>query len=168
MTRPILLVAALSAFALAACGQPAPSAGEAAGPVRATDALCRPTPNGRQVTGCYLTLTAPADDILVSVASPVAALVQIHETKMESNMMMMRELEAGLPLPAGQVVTLAPGANHIMLMGVTEPLRAGDTVPLTLTFAHAAPVEITAPVGQPPTARRSPPPREPDKPVRTG
>ena len=65
-------------------------------------------------------------------------------------MMMMRELEAGLPLPAGQAVSLAPGGDHIMLMGVTEPLKTGDTVPLTLTFANAPPVEVTATVGQPP------------------
>lgn len=148
-----LALAALSALALSACGQSGPSekAG-AAGPVVVADALCRPTPNGRQVTGCYLTLTAPAADTLVSVSSPVAALAQVHEMRMESNMMMMRELEAGLPLPAGQAVSLAPGGNHIMLMGVTDPLRAGDTVPLTLTFATAAPVEVTATVGHPPAA----------------
>ena len=151
MNRPIALVAALSVLGLAACGQPGSSAREgAAGPVVVVDALCRPTPNGRQVTGCYLTLTAPTVDSLVSVASSIAALAQIHETTMESNMMMMHELEAGLPLPAGQAVSLAPGATHIMLMGVTEPLKAGDTVPLTLTFATAAPVEVTAAVGQPP------------------
>ena len=148
-----LALAALSALALSACGQSGPSekAG-AAGPVVVADALCRPTPNGRQVTGCYLTLTAPAADTLVSVRSPVAALAQVHEMRMESNMMMMRELEAGLPLPAGQAVSLAPGGNHIMLLGVTDPLRAGDTVPLTLTFATAAPVEVTATVGHPPAA----------------
>lgn len=151
MIRPIALAAILSALALAACGQPSASGqGTTAGPVVVAEALCRPTPNGRQVTGCYLTLRAPADDTLVSVASPVAALAQVHETRMESNMMMMRELEAGLPLPAGQPVTLAPSANHIMLMGVKQPLKAGDTVPLTLTFATSAPVEVVAAVGQPP------------------
>ncbi|MFC5345506.1 copper chaperone PCu(A)C [Brevundimonas staleyi] len=150
MTRSLAFAAALSALALSACGQSGSSGTAGAGPVAVADAICRPTPNGRQMTGCYLTLTAPQADTLVSVASPVAALAQVHEMRMESNMMMMRELEQGLPLPAGEAVALAPGGNHIMLMGVTEPLRAGDTVPLTLTFANAAPVEITATVGQPP------------------
>ena len=146
-----LLVTAASVLTLAACGQPASSGkAGAAGAVTVADAICRPTPTGRQVTGCYLTLTAPSADTLVSISSPVAALAQVHEMRMESNMMMMRELEAGLPLPAGQAVSLAPGGNHIMLMGVTEPLKTGDTVPLTLTFATAAPVEVTATVGQPP------------------
>ncbi len=149
--RPLALVAACAT--LSACGQPTASGkAEAAGPVVVSGAICRPTPTGRQVTGCYLTLTAPSADTLVSISTPVAALAQVHEMKMESNMMMMRELEAGLPLPAGQAVALAPGGNHIMLMGVTEPLKTGDTVPLTLTFATAAPVEVSATVGQPPAA----------------
>lgn len=148
---PVALAFALSVVALAACGRQTSSEGDAAGSaaVSVSDALCRPTPNGRQVTGCYMTLTSTAADTLVSVASPRAALAQIHESRMESNMMMMHELEAGLPLPAGQAVALAPGGNHIMLMGVSEPLRPGDTVPLTLTFATAAPVEVVAAVGQP-------------------
>ena len=151
--KALPLFAALPLLALAACGQPASSGkADTAGPVGVTGAICRPTPTGRQVTACYLTLTAPAADTLVSVASPASALAQIHEMRMESNMMMMRELEEGLALPAGQAVALAPGGNHIMLMGVTEPLKTGDSVPLTLTFARAAPVEVTATVGQPPAA----------------
>ena len=151
IVRPLALIAACAA--LSACGQPSSSGkAGAAGPVVVTGAICRPTPTGRQVTGCYLTLTAPADDTLTSISSPIAALAKVHEMRMESNMMMMRELEAGLPLPAGQAVALAPGGNHIMLMGVTEPLKTGDTVPLTLTFATAAPVEVTATVDQPPAA----------------
>ncbi len=149
MSRALPL--ALAALALTACnpGQSANGGETAARQVEVADALCRPTPVGRQATGCYLTLTAPADDRLVSVSSPVAGRIEIHESRMESNMMMMRELKEGMPLPAGQKVELKPGGNHIMLLAVTEPLKAGDSVPLTLTFASAAPVEITATVGQP-------------------
>ena len=137
--------------ALAACS-PGESAGKAgAAPVQVSAALCRPTPTGRQMTGCYLTLTAGADDRLMTVASPLAGRAQVHESKIESNMMMMHELKEGLPLPAGQPVELKPGGNHIMLLAVTRPLKVGDTVPLTLTFASAAPVEVTATVGQPAT-----------------
>lgn len=151
MIRSLTLIVAAGA-ALSACSPAAETgpAGEgAASAVVVTDVLCRPTPNGRQVTGCYMTLTSPADDTLVSVESPVAALAQIHETRTESNMMMMRELEDGLPLPAGRAVTLKPGGDHLMLHGVREPIRAGQAVPLTLTFANAAPVEVTARVGHP-------------------
>jgi copper(I)-binding protein len=153
MIRSLTLMA--TAIVLAACspsGDAAATRDATAATVTVTDVLCRPTPNGRQVTGCYMTLTASAAETLVSVESPVAALAQIHESRMESNMMMMRELEAGLPLPAGETVLLKPGGNHVMLLGVAEPLRAGQTVPLTLTFAMAAPIEVVASVGQPPVA----------------
>lgn len=144
------LPVAIASLVLTACtpgGQARPDA--TAATVQVADALCRPTPVGRQTTGCYLTLTADADDRLLSVTSPVAGRAQVHESRMESNMMMMHELEDGLPLPAGRAVELKPGGNHIMLLAVAEPLKTGDTVTLTLTFASAAPVEIAAAVGQP-------------------
>ncbi len=147
MTRPSLL--ALALLTLAACSPAGSGAGDAA-TVQVSGAVCRPTPVGRQMTGCYLTLTSATADRLVSVASPDANLVQIHESRIESGMMMMRELREGLPLPAGETVALAPGGNHLMLLGVKEPLVAGDTVALTLTFEASPAVEVTAAVGQPP------------------
>jgi copper(I)-binding protein len=144
----------LTAFVgvLGACSPGEKAAPAAASTVRISDALCRPTPPGRRTTGCYLTLTSAADDRLMSIASPLAGRVQVHESRMESNMMMMHEVEGGLPLPAGQAVELKPGGNHIMLLGLTGALETGDQVPLTLTFATAAPVEVTAAVGQPETS----------------
>jgi copper(I)-binding protein len=147
MNRAPILAAAL--LALTACNPSGSGASDEAATVQVAGAICRPTPVGRQMTGCYLTLTAPAADRLVSASSPDANLVQIHESRIESGMMMMQELREGLPLPAGEAVALAPGGNHLMLMGVKEPLVAGDTVALTLTFATSAPVEVTATVGQP-------------------
>lgn len=147
MTRAPILAAAL--LTLAACGPTGPAAPAT---VQVSDAICRPTPVGRQTTGCYLTLTSDTDDRLASVTSPDANIVQIHESRIESNMMMMRELREGLPLPAGQAVALAPGGTHLMLLGVKQPLVAGDTVSLILTFATSAPLEVTATVGQPAVA----------------
>ncbi|HEY1225017.1 MAG TPA: copper chaperone PCu(A)C [Brevundimonas sp.] len=142
-----VLIPAVALIGLTAC-QPAPPEAELA-QVEVTDALCRPTPNGRDVTGCYLTLTSSTNDRLVSVSSPAAATAQIHEMKTEGGVMQMGEMKDGLPLPAGEAVALKPGGNHIMLMGVTAPLKAGDTVSLTLTFEHAAPYGVRAVVGQP-------------------
>jgi len=116
--KRLLLPTAL--LALSACQQPAPAGGAAV--VQTSGAICRPTPNGRQATGCYLTLTASRNDTLLSVESPVGALAQIHSSNMENNMMIMYEMENGLPLLAGEAVSLAPGGNHIMLLGVKEPL----------------------------------------------
>jgi periplasmic copper chaperone A len=146
MTRTPLFAIAL--LTLSACS-PGGTGSGAASTVEVAGAICRPTPVGRQMTGCYLTLTAATADRLVSVTSPAANLVQIHESRIESGMMMMNELKEGLPLPAGETVALAPGGNHLMLLGVEEPLVAGDTVALTLTFESSSPVEVTATVGQP-------------------
>lgn len=146
MTRTPLL--ALALLTLTACSPSGPGADDATA-VQVSGAICRPTPVGRQMTGCYLTLTAATADRLVSVASPDANLVQIHESRIESGMMMMSELRDGLPLPAGEAVALAPGGNHLMLLGVKEPLVAGDAVALTLTFEASPAVEVTATVGQP-------------------
>jgi len=147
MIRAFASAAALLTLAGCNSGERAPEPG--APTVQVADALCRPTPKGRQTTGCYMILTATGPDRLVSVESPQANIVQIHESRMESNMMMMQQLRDGLPLAAGQTTALAPGANHLMLLGVKEPLATGDTVALTLTFEAAAPVEITARVAQP-------------------
>jgi copper(I)-binding protein len=150
MTRLLLVATVLAPLSvLAACQQPVPKAEPAQ--VAVADALCRPTPNGRDMTGCYLTLTSSINDRLVSVSSPAAATAQVHEMKTGGGMMMMAEMTEGLPLPAGEAVALKPGGNHIMLMGVTAPLKAGDTVSLTLTFEHAAPYGVRAVVGLPAT-----------------
>ena len=147
MTRAPILAAAL--LTLAACSPSGSGGSGDQAAVQVAGAVCRPTPVGRQMTGCYLTLTSATADRLVSVSSPDAGRVQIHESRIESGMIMMREIRDGLPLPAGETVALAPGGNHLMLLGVKEPLVAGDTVALTLTFETSAPVEVTASVGQP-------------------
>ena len=154
MTRTSLL--ALALLTLAACSPGGAAGSGAAATVQVTDASCRPTPVGRRMTGCYLTLTAATADRLVTVSTPDANMVQIHESRIESGMMMMRELRDGLALPAGERVALEPGGTHLMLMGVTEPLVAGDTVAFTLTFESSPPLELTASVRQPPVAEPAP------------
>ncbi len=143
--RPLVLAASL--VLLSAC-----NATETVSPpsvVAPDEALCRPTPNGRNVTGCYVTLTASRNDRLVSVESPLAAQGQIHEMKIQNGIMSMAELKAGLALPAGEAVVLKPGGNHIMLIGLSQPLKAGETVLLSLSFETAPPVQVQARVGQP-------------------
>lgn len=137
-----------AAFGLAACGS---GTGTAEGPavVQAEDAWCRPTPNGVFVGGCYVTLAASRDDQLVSVASPLSPVVEIHEMRMDGDMMRMNRLPDGLPLPAGETVQMRPGAEHLMLMALSEALEEGRSVPLTLTFEHAADVTVEATVRLP-------------------
>lgn len=138
---------ALGAVAgLAACSSPASAP---IGPVEVADAVCRPAAPGRDVTGCYVSLTASRNDRLVSVASPSARAVQIHEMKTADGMMQMSELPDGLPLPAGETVQLAPGGTHLMYLGATVPLTVGGTLPLTLTFEHAPAQTVSFRIAQP-------------------
>jgi copper(I)-binding protein len=71
--------------------------------------------------------------------------------RMEGDMMQMRPLTEGLPVPADGVATLAPGGAHLMFMEITAPFVDGETVPVTLTFERAGVVEATLVVRAPGT-----------------
>jgi periplasmic copper chaperone A len=98
---------------------------------------------GAATTGAaYVTLMGGAQpDSLVGVSTPIAANAEPHETINDNGVMKMRPA-AAVPIPAHEMVTFAPGGTHIMLMGLKQPLVAGQSFPLTLTFAHAAPVTV--------------------------
>jgi copper(I)-binding protein len=80
-------------------------------------------------------------DQIVGASTPVAAMAEVHQSAMDNGVMKMRAMP-NVAIPAGQAVTFAPGGTHIMLMGLKQPLVAGQSFPLTLTFAHAAPVTV--------------------------
>jgi len=104
----------------------------------------RATPPTAPTGGGFLTITnkGTAADRLVSASSPAAASVQVHEMKMEGNVMRMREVEGGLAIPPGATVALAPGGLHLMMMGLKEPLKQGDRVPVTLVFEKAGSIDV--------------------------
>ena len=120
--------------------------GQTVAEVNVTGPWCRPTPNGRDMTACYITLTSATGDRLTDIISPRAAQAQIHAISTEGGVMSMTPVENGLELPAGQAVALAPGGDHIMLTGVTVPLAEGDLVPLALTFESGAQIALEVPV----------------------
>ncbi|MFP8833009.1 copper chaperone PCu(A)C [Hydrogenophaga sp. XSHU_21] len=105
-------------------------------PVQVQDAWARATVASQSATGAFMKLTAPENTRLVEASSPVAGIVEIHEMRMEGDVMRMRAVTA-LPLAAGQTVELKPGGYHVMLMDLKGPLKAGDTVPLSLVFEGA-------------------------------
>ncbi len=94
--------------------------------------------------GGFLTVTnkGTTPDRLIAVRSPAAEMVQVHEMKMEGNVMRMRELEHGLEIPAGATVTLAPGGFHLMMMGLKAPLKQHTKVPVTLVFEKAGSIDV--------------------------
>jgi len=84
--------------------------------------------------------------IKASVAPSTAAMTQIHHTIMKDEMMVMQELEEGITIAKGQSISLAPGGLHIMLMGLTGPLKAGESVDLTLYFSDESTLLTKVPV----------------------
>lgn len=105
----------------------------AAANVQVTDAWARATMPGQKVSAAYMTIRSDADTKLVGVASAAAPRVELHEMKMDGEVMRMREVGT-LTLPAGKPVKLEPGGYHIMLMNLDRPIAAGEAVPLTLTI----------------------------------
>ena len=93
----------------------------------------RGTVRGQKTTGAFMHLTATEAATLVSVESPVAGTVQIHEMKMENDVMKMRAIPR-LDLPAGKAIELKPGGYHVMLMDLKQPLKKGEAVPISLRF----------------------------------
>ncbi|SDM84334.1 copper chaperone PCu(A)C [Polaromonas sp. JS666] len=146
MTSAILPKAALL-FSLA-LGSAAALAQTAA--VKVDGAWARATVQGQKGTGAFMSLTASEATRLVGVSSPVAGVAEVHEMKMEGDVMKMRALPS-LELPAGKKVELKPGGYHLMLMDLKAPLAKDSTVPLTLLFKDAKGVEskleLKLPVG---------------------
>lgn len=120
-----------------------------AGDLQLTGGFTRATLPNAEVAGGFLTVTntGAQDDRLVSATSPVAERVEIHQMSMQGDVMRMRPLPEGVPLPAGQTVELKPGGIHLMMMDLKQPLAQGQTVPVTLTFEKAGQVELPLTVG---------------------
>lgn len=96
------------------------------------NAWVRATAPGTTTAAVYMDLTSPSDAALVSVTSTAAQSAELHETRVEGGVMKMRPV-ARVPLPARQVVRIAPGGLHVMLTGMKQPLKAGERVPVVLT-----------------------------------
>jgi copper(I)-binding protein len=117
--------------------------------IRVMDAWARPTVGQGTSTAAYMTIVngGTADDVLKGARSPKIKAVELHQTTMTPDgVMQMRQVEEGLPIPAGGSLALAPGGAHLMLIGLDEPIHEGDQVTLTLEFANAAPIEVAVPV----------------------
>lgn len=101
-------------------------------------------------SAAYMTLVnnATAPDALVSAATDVAEVVELHTVQMDDGVMRMRPVQQ-IDVPAGGSVALEPGGFHVMLIGLTQDLNEGDQVTLTLNFQNAGPVEVSAEVRQP-------------------
>lgn len=108
--------------------------------VEVRDAWVRTTVQGQKASGAFMKLTAREGTRLVGADSPVAGITEVHEMKMEGDVMKMRAAP-DVELPAGKTVEFKPGGYHVMLMDLKTPLKKDSTVPLTLLFKDARGVE---------------------------
>ncbi|ENO83847.1 MULTISPECIES: copper chaperone PCu(A)C [Thauera] len=108
----------------------------------------RATVPAQKATGAFMRVKSDTDARLVSAASPVAGVVEIHEMLMDKDVMKMNRIP-GLDLPAGKDVELEPGGYHVMLMDLKAQVKEGDQVPVTLTVENKdgsrQTIELTAP-----------------------
>lgn len=136
---------ALALVAALACGS------TYAQTVDVRDAWVRTSVPGQKATGAFMKITARESARLMGGSSPVAGVVEVHEMKLDGDVMRMRAVPDGLELPAGKTVELKPGNYHMMLLDLKTALPKGSTVPLTLVFKDArgveSKVELKVPVG---------------------
>jgi copper(I)-binding protein len=140
--------------------------------VRVADAWARATGPNTPVGMAFITLTNGANqaDRLVSASTPAAAKVEFHRHVHADGAMKM-QLQDGIDLPPGATIRFSPGGLHVMLDGLKARLAAGQSVPLTLTFAKSAPVTIPVVVvaqGAPPPGATSQAPAMPSAPAMQG
>jgi periplasmic copper chaperone A len=109
--------------------------------VEVKDAWVRTSVQGQKATGAFMKITAQDNAKLVAASTPVAGVTEVHEMKMDGDVMKMRAVEGGLELPAGKTVELKPGGYHVMLMDLKAALPKDSTIPLTLVFKDAKGVE---------------------------
>lgn len=116
-----MMVASLALVSLAAHAE-----------VSVKDAWIRATVAQQKSTGAFMQLQSSNDVQIVDIQTSVAGVAEIHEMKMDNNIMKMRPIPQ-LALPAGKAVELKPGGYHVMLMDLKTQIKEGDTVLMTLT-----------------------------------
>lgn len=103
-----------------------------AGEVKVSEAWARATAPGQTGAVVQFSITSEEDAYLLAISSPVAGAVEMHSMTHENDVMKMRPIKS-LPLPAGKQVDLGASGNHVMLLNLKQPLKEGDSIPLTLT-----------------------------------
>lgn len=135
-----LAFALLPLLPVAACVQPAP--------LEVKDVWTRDTVGGTANAAVYMTITSPTADRLVAASTPIAKKTDLMTMTTGSGAMGMQYLD-GIDIPANRPVSLNSGGLHVWLAGLNQPLRAGQTFPLTLKFAKAGERQVTVSVVKP-------------------
>ncbi|WFE40736.1 copper chaperone PCu(A)C [Micromonospora sp. WMMD998] len=152
--RPAALIgAALLAASVAACGSadgsstaatlPSASASATAGVLGISDPWVKAADKG--MTAAFGTLVNDGDaDVTITGAASEVSPMELHEMTMKDGTMVMQPKEGGIVVKAHSRATLEPGGDHLMLMNIAKPVRAGDELTFTLTFADGRTQTFTA------------------------
>jgi copper(I)-binding protein len=135
------LVPALAiSIALAACGDSRPIQPAAMAPIVRLAAV-----PGRPAAG-YLQLRIVGDrGALLSVSSPQASRVEMHETMMSGNMASMHPI-ARIPVRDGETIVFETGGRHLMLYDVDPAVRPGGRIVFRFNFERGPPGQLAAQV----------------------
>jgi periplasmic copper chaperone A len=112
-----------------------------------TEMRARPTPPGTSVGAVYFSITNAGSkaDRLLSVRTPVASRVELHESRNMRGVVEMREVTS-VECPPGATVRATPGGLHVMLLGLGAPLAAGTEFNVSLQFRDAGGITLKVPV----------------------
>lgn len=140
----ILLSVAAPLLVLTACGDDNDTPTSEADQLTVSDQWVKAAPDG--MTSAFGTFTNTGDRQvrIVSASSAVAASTELHEVVESGGTSTMREKKDGFAVPAGKSLTLKPGAEHIMLMGLKQPITTGESVQIELRFADGSTQTVTA------------------------
>jgi periplasmic copper chaperone A len=143
---PLLLLplAAALVVPLAGCGGSADTDAATSGAITVEDAWVRAS--DQMMTGAFATISNSGDTDLTIVSAETTAsdLTELHEVVMQDGEMVMRPKADGFLVPAGGEHVLEPGADHVMIMDMTEPIEPGEDVDITLAFDDGSTVTYTA------------------------
>jgi copper(I)-binding protein len=114
-----------------------------------SDAWARETVAGQTATAAYMSIDnrGAGDDRLVGVEAAAPARAMLHSSESSGGVSRMREMSAGLALPAGTAVQLKPGGTHVMITGLDAPLGKSEVVKLRLLFEKSGARDVDVPVG---------------------
>lgn len=141
--RALLMTLLMLTLPAAMAAHPAGRAGD----VEVVDAWARATPPGAQNGAVYLTIrnTGKTAERLLGAASDRAERTELHTSETRNGVATMVQLSA-VDLPAGETVRFEPGGRHVMLVGLRQPLKAGERIALTLRLERAGELKLELPV----------------------
>lgn len=115
--------------------------------VNVESAYVRAVPPGQMNSAAFMQLkNEGSEDIsLVAAKSQVAKNVELHTHTQDNGVMRMRQISE-ISLPAGEAIKLQPGGMHIMLIGLTQNLTAGENISLSLEFSDGSQQALEVPV----------------------